>query len=146
MSNESNTICERSYWESKNNTTKCKEVCIHNVGQGGCDLNEDEHCAIAYERDQNAKADAGKLMMELIPTSAYRSLGAVLTYGAKKYAPNSWQKVDRERYIGALVRHLVAYLDDPNGFDEESGLRHSQHLLCNAMFLDYFAEEEQKND
>ena len=93
-------------------------------------------------RDQIAKADAGKPMMELIPASAYNSLGAVLTYGAQKYAPNSWQRVDRERYIGALIRHLVAYLDDPNGVDEESGLRHSQHLLCNAMFLDYFAERE----
>ena len=95
-----------------------------------------------YKRDQAAKADAGKPMMELIPTSAYKSLGAVLTYGAQKYAPNSWQKVDRDRYIGALIRHFVAYLDDPTGVDEESGLRHSQHLLCNAMFLDNFAERE----
>lgn len=86
-------------------------------------------------RDQNIKADGEKTRMELIPTSAYKSLGRVLTFGAKKYTPNSWQNVEVERYVGALLRHLCAYLDDPYGKDEESGLYHSEHLLTNAMFI-----------
>lgn len=73
--------------------------------------------------------------MELIPTSAYKALGNVLTFGAKKYSPNSWQNVEVERYVGALLRHLCAYLEDPYGVDEESGLHHSEHLLTNAMFI-----------
>lgn len=85
--------------------------------------------------DQNIKADADKLRMELIPTSALKSLARVLTFGAKKYKANSWQQVEISRYVGALLRHLVAYLDDPYGVDSESGLAHSEHLLCNAAFI-----------
>jgi len=87
------------------------------------------------ERNQSLKADGNKPMLELIPTSAYKSLGRVLTFGAKKYAPNTWRKVETIRYVGALLRHLCAYIDDPYGVDEESGLYHSEHLLTNAMFI-----------
>lgn len=86
-------------------------------------------------RDQSVKADKDKLRMELIPTSALKSLARVLTFGAKKYTANSWQQVSVDRYVGALLRHLVAYLDDPYGVDEESGLPHTEHLLCNAAFI-----------
>lgn len=86
-------------------------------------------------RDQSIKADGAKLRMELIPTSAYTGLGRVLTHGAIKYSPNSWQQVDYERYIGALIRHLVAFIDDPTGVDADSGLLHTEHLLANAVFL-----------
>lgn len=87
------------------------------------------------ERDQSIKADGGKLRMELIPTSVYIGLGRVLTHGAEKYSPNSWQNVEYERYIGALIRHLVAFIDDPTGRDSDSGLLHTEHLLANAVFL-----------
>jgi hypothetical protein len=86
-------------------------------------------------RDQSIKADGGKLRMELIPTSAYIGLGRVLTHGAEKYSPNSWQNVEYQRYIGALIRHLVAFIDDPTGRDSDSGLLHTEHLLANAVFL-----------
>jgi hypothetical protein len=86
-------------------------------------------------RDQSIKADGGKLLMELIPTSAYIGLGRVLTHGAEKYSPNSWQNVEYQRYIGALIRHLVAFIDDPTGRDSDSGLLHTEHLLANAVFL-----------
>ncbi len=93
-------------------------------------------------RDQQIKADEGKLRLELIPMSAIRSLGRVLTYGAKKYSDNSWQRVERERYVGAIMRHLMAYIDDPLGVDEESGLLHIEHVLCNAAFLNDMAKRE----
>jgi rubredoxin len=96
------------------------------------------------ERNQEHKADGGKLMMELIPTTALVSLGNVLTYGAKKYSPNSWQRVERERYVGALLRHFVAYMNNPTGRDEESGLMHIEHVLCNAAFLNDMAQKSTK--
>ena len=73
--------------------------------------------------------------MELIPTSAYVGLGRVLTHGAEKYGPNTWQDVEYERYVGALIRHLIAFIDDPTGVDSDSGLKHTEHLLANAVFL-----------
>lgn len=86
--------------------------------------------------DQTVKKDAGKLRMDLIPTSAFKSLAAVLTFGFEKYKrENSWQEVEIKRYNAALLRHFVAWVDDPLGKDEESGLFHSEHLLWNAMAI-----------
>ena len=93
--------------------------------------------ANAIKRDQNAKADKGKIRMELIPTTAFKGLGRVLTFGAEKYGDNTWQGVETERYIGALLRHICAYIEDPYGRDEESRLYHTEHILANAMFLNH---------
>ena len=98
-----------------------------------------QSCEKLPERDQTAKADAGKLMLELIPQSLYRDLGAVLTHGANKYGVNTWQDVDIDRYIGALLRHLYAYREDPFGVDADSGLPHTAHLLANACFINDIA-------
>lgn len=86
-------------------------------------------------RDQALKRDSGKLQMELIPPSTLISLGKVLTYGADKYSPHSWKKVEKERYIGAILRHLVKYMEDNSSIDNESGLLHIEHVLANACFL-----------
>lgn len=80
--------------------------------------------------------DAGKPRMELIPASALVSLGFILGYGAEKYEPDGWQDVEPDRYVGALLRHLAAHMDG-EVFDEESGFRHLEHVLCNAAFLNH---------
>lgn len=80
-------------------------------------------------------------MMELIPTSAIHSLAKVLTYGARKYKPNGWKEVEMDRYIGALMRHFEAFREDPYSVDEESGMLHIEHALCNAAFLNEFVQE-----
>ena len=33
------------------------------------------------------------------------------------------------------MRHLVAYMREPQGTDEESGLPHLWHVACNVAFL-----------
>lgn len=95
------------------------------------------------ERDQAVKRDAGKLRMELIPPEVLEALAEVLTFGAEKYGDNTWQTVDPERYVGAGGRHGTAWRKDPNSVDEESGLSHLKHLLCNAAFLQYFEQHPQ---
>ena len=37
--------------------------------------------------------------------------------------------------VDALLRHTLAYLDDPSGVDEESGIPHLKHMACNIAFL-----------
>lgn len=88
------------------------------------------------------KYDEGKLQYSLIPPIATKALAEVLTFGAKKYAPNSWQNVpDAERrYLDALMRHLEAYRAGEE-IDPESGLSHLAHLLCNVSFLLHFQNE-----
>lgn len=85
------------------------------------------------------KFDTGKLRYSLVPPVAVKALAEVLTFGAHKYAPNSWQHVDRapERYLDALMRHIEAYRSGEL-LDPESGLPHLSHALCNTAFLLHF--------
>lgn len=86
--------------------------------------------------DQNAKADAGKLQLTLVPRQIIKDIAEVRMYGNEKYhSPDNWKLVEIERYRDALFRHFMAYLDDPRGVDEESGLKHLAHIACNVAFL-----------
>lgn len=116
----------------------------------GCSFSK-MHCLCSFKQqptnpDIGPKYDDGKLQYSLIPPVATKALAEVLTFGAKKYLPNSWQKVpDAERrYLDALMRHLDAYRSGEE-FDPESNLSHLSHLLCNASFLLHFQNERLKN-
>lgn len=83
-----------------------------------------------------AKDDRGKLPLTLVPTSLLRAVAKVRAYGVGKYGEKeNWRTVAPERYQNALYRHFLAYLDNPDGIDAESGLPHIYHLACNAAFL-----------
>lgn len=84
--------------------------------------------------DSGLKYDGGKLRMDLLPPKALEELAKVLSYGADKYADNSWQGVESKRYTAALLRHLVKWMGG-EARDPESGLHHLSHVLCNAAFL-----------
>ncbi len=86
--------------------------------------------------DQTAKADEGKLQITLVPRQIIRDIAKVRMYGNKKYgSSDNWKQVSKERYRDAMCRHMLAYLDDPKGVDEESGLTHLAHLATNVAFL-----------
>ena len=88
--------------------------------------------------NQEAKADAGKLDPTLVPLDLIWAVAAVRSYGNRKYPKggrDNWKRVEPERYRAAAFRHFLAYLDDPYGMDEESGLPHLWHLATNIAFL-----------
>ena len=86
--------------------------------------------------NQTAKADAGKLQLTLVPPQIIEDIAEVRMYGNKKYHdPNNWKQVEVERYRDALFRHLIAYIRDPKGVDEESGIPHYKHMACNMAFI-----------
>lgn len=86
--------------------------------------------------DYTAKHDEGKLQISLVPTQIIRDIAEVRMYGNKKYKDlNNWKVVEKQRYIDALLRHLLAYLDNPNSVDEESGIPHYKHMACNMAFI-----------
>ena len=95
------------------------------------------------DREVGLKYDKGKPRYSLIPPILTESVAKVLTFGAEKYAPNSWQTVPNaeERYLDALMRHLEAYRGGER-VDEESGLTHLSHLATNVAFLLHFEEIE----
>jgi hypothetical protein len=93
------------------------------------------------------KHDDGKARHELIYYPFIIGVAQVLTFGAKKYADNSWQNLParKARYYAATMRHLIAYW---MGFkeDDESGLSHLDHAATNLMFLKYDEDESKKED
>ena len=98
------------------------------------------------EKPGGLKYDDGKLQYGLIPPIATKSLAQVLTFGAAKYAPNSWQTVQdgERRYLDALYRHLEAYRSGEST-DSESGLSHLAHVITNVAFLLHFEQEKATN-
>lgn len=86
--------------------------------------------------NQEVKADAGKPQLHLVPTEIINCIARVREYGTKKYKdPENWKRVEKQRYIDAMFRHLLKYVNDNNSVDEESGLPHLWHIACNVSFL-----------
>ncbi len=83
------------------------------------------------------KDDTDKIRFELMDPIFEEAMAKVLTKGAKKYAPNNWKLGTKERYIGAIKRHLNQRLqgklldDGPGGINEA----HTAQIAINAMFL-----------
>ncbi len=88
--------------------------------------------------DQTIKADNGKPKLSLVPTEIINDIARIREYGNNKYptgGKDNWKQVEPERYRDAAFRHLLAYIEDPTGTDEESNLPHLWHLACNIAFL-----------
>lgn len=97
------------------------------------------------DKDQSAKADKGKLELSLVNPQLVKAVAEVRMYGTEKYGDSeNWRKVEPKRYVDALYRHLLAYIEG-NEVDEESGLSHLAHMACNLSFLldkEYLKEHE----
>lgn len=122
-------------------------------GRQICPKCADKYCSSASScqtpsetRNQEIKADAGKPQLRLVPTEIINCIARVREFGNKKYKDsNSWRRVEKERYIDAMFRHLLKYVNDNKSVDEESGLSHLWHLACNVAFLCEM-EKEKDND
>ena len=85
-------------------------------------------------KDGGKKYDSDKPRWELLPLDAIEQVVKIMTFGAKKYEDNNWKKVEPDRYIGAMLRHLCAHTKGEM-LDQDSGFSHLAHLTCNAVFL-----------
>jgi len=85
---------------------------------------------------EGRKDDQEKTQYDLVPPFALEEIAKVMTFGAKKYAPNNWQHVDnaKARYTGAAMRHIEAFRQGVEN-DDETGLHHLAHAACCLMFL-----------
>lgn len=83
-----------------------------------------------------AKLDKGKLRISLVPMQIVKDIAEVREFGSLKYKdPNNWKQVERRRYVDALLRHTLAFVENANSVDEESGLPHYKHMACNLAFI-----------
>lgn len=87
------------------------------------------------------KHDQGKPRFDLLPPRAVEAVARVLEFGARKYAPGNWQKVQggRWRYTRAALGHVFAYVKGEQK-DPESGENHLAHAACCVLFLLDFEE------
>jgi len=110
----------------------------------------DPDCVIADSKtgweSGGQKDDAGKPRMDLLDAYAIEELSKVLTFGAKKYAPNQWRKgIKISRLVAALLRHTFAFMAGANK-DPETGLDHMAHAMCCCMFLIWTMKHKEECD
>lgn len=107
---------------------------LQTVSEGGNHFTP--HSEKEYSAELGVKYDTDKLRYDLIPPEASASLAKVLTYGASKYGPDNWMKVDDviPRYYAAMQRHVEAWRSGEHT-DPESGLTHLSHAMACLSFL-----------
>ena len=90
-----------------------------------------------------AKDDAGKPKYTLVPVEAIKAIERVRAFGCMKYHdPDNWKLVEPDRYWEATLRHIIKAWHDWRKRDEESGLYHLEHILCDCAFLMAMIEED----
>ena len=93
------------------------------------------------------KDTVGKPRLTLVPRKIIFAIARVREFGNRKYlTEDSWKLNSRKTYQDAAYRHFMAYLDDNNSVDEESGLPHLDHLATNIAFLIEGGFKDEKSD
>lgn len=89
----------------------------------------------------------GKIRYDLVPTFSQEQYAKVLTMGAEKYGPWNWARgMNWSSIISSMERHIQA-IKKGEDYDNESGLLHSAHVMCNAAFLtEYYKLYPQGDD
>jgi len=80
--------------------------------------------------------DDGKMLFACINPEFEKAIAEVLTFGATKYAIDSYRTVPdgEKRFMGSILRHVNAYRGGQK-LDPESGLHHLAHVATNLMFV-----------
>lgn len=161
-------ICGKTFIVERANSRQvyCGPVCRktkHNQKRDSLKVEKtDESLAKAEERalrtelvvntkkdptDQEAKADAGKPRLTLVPPRIIWEIAKVREFGTAKYHdPENWRTVEPDRLWAACTRHIVAAWNDYRATDADSGLLHLAHAATNIAFLLQMIEEEDQTD
>ena len=93
---------------------------------------------VAPPSTQGVKYDQGKPDYTLLTMrNGLDRIVRVLEYGANKYSPDNWRRVEgrEKRYRAAAMRHLLADIQSPGSVDPETGESHLAHAACCLLFL-----------
>ena len=97
------------------------------------------------KKDKASRFNEGKRKWSLVHYKSLEPLVEVLEFGAEKYGEFNWQKgLDKKEILESMMRHLTSLMDGETN-DKESGLHHIGHIMCNAMFYEYFNNKPKKN-
>lgn len=90
------------------------------------------------------KHDSAKNQLDLVDPDFIEGVGAVLTYGASKYAAWNWTKgISYRRVFSACLRHVYFWWKGEQN-DPETGLSHLYAASCNLMFLAHYDKYKDK--
>lgn len=80
----------------------------------------------------------GKLDWTLLDFESVTPLVEVMTYGATKYDRDNWKLKckDPRQHLQSAMRHLISIIQGQE-IDDESGKRHSGHVMANMMMYNY---------
>lgn len=80
------------------------------------------------------KHDGEKIRWDLMPFKQLDLVAEIVTFGAEKYAPNSWQEIENggQRLIAAALRHISLH-QQGELYDDESGKTHLAHAACSIL-------------
>lgn len=125
-----------SYGERECNSCPHIDPCIEQVAENAR-AKETAHLSSGDLHVPGAKDDKAKPMAGVLLdfSRALQTVVDVGTYGAKKYKRTGWATVPEgsQRYLDAMMRHLLAMDVDPDGLDPETGLPHLAHVAWNAL-------------
>ena len=100
-----------------------------------------------YDEVNGIRHNENKLRYDLCPAIAQREYAKVWTQGLEKYPAGNWEKgFPFSEVIASAMRHLEA-MRLGEMIDNESGLLHSAHLMCNAaMLTEFYFTHPELND
>ena len=100
-----------------------------------------------YDENKAFRTNENKLRYDLCPAIAQREYAKVWTQGLEKYPAGNWEKgFPFSVVIASAMRHLEA-MRLGEMIDNESGLLHSAHLMCNAaMLTEFYFTHPELND
>lgn len=103
----------------------------------GYEIIQDETDTEPNTPNQECKKDAGKPRIALVPMQILRDVAEVRGWAVdnKYHDPDNWKEVELDRYINAMLRHTIAFVEDMESKDEESGLYHQYHAETNWAFI-----------
>lgn len=96
--------------------------------------------------DKGLRFNEGKAREDLVPRFAQDQYVQVLTKGSVKYSERNWEAgMAWSKPLASLKRHLAA-MERGEDFDEETGLLHAAHIMCNAAFITQYYKTYPQGD
>ena len=128
-------------------SSRSKEACRKAYEENQyCSHIPDDLKARLTDMEKFTKYDGGKPKHSLLPAGIMNGVAEVMAFGANKYERDNWRKCKQmSSYYDACHRHLEQFWEGID-HDEESGLHHIDHALCNLVFLKWLIENKEHTD
>lgn len=98
------------------------------------------------EKGSGARYNNGKVDFSLIPLSTLEDEARVWMHGEEKYARFNWMKgMNWSIPLACALRHLAAWQRGED-IDQESGLPHLAHAMCNLRMLTLYSKTYLEGD